>query len=99
MSRNDAYCGTCARSEAARLPAGAGFVIAGTVGLSSLLLGIAVWLSGAGLGWAIAVWIGANPLALAIAVVPALTRAAPQPCPPETCTGRDRGHPRSYANV
>ncbi|ATG47795.1 hypothetical protein CEW89_09600 [Celeribacter ethanolicus] len=52
-----------------QLPHGAGFVLTTVIGAGSMLLGLIVWLLGAGLGWALFAWLlfawlTANPCAL-----------------------------------
>lgn len=47
-----------------QLPHGAGFVLATGIGAGSMLLGLIVWLLGAGLGWALFAWLAANPCGL-----------------------------------
>lgn len=99
MSRTPGYCGMCRKDEAPRLQPGSGVAIAGAIGISSALLGIVVWLSGAGIGWAIATWLVASPCTLAMMALPALGRLSPSPksCASGRCRfcgeGRNFGRP------
>lgn len=76
----------CHCADESRLPSGSGIVIAALCGIVGLAGGVAVWVSGAGWGWALLAWIVAGPLALAVyATLSVFSRGNPAPCQPERC--------------
>lgn len=63
--------------DPSRLPEGAGIALALVAALGGWALGIAVWLSGAGLLWAALTLVLSPAITLAVALTVALTRPAP----------------------
>ncbi|GGO60010.1 hypothetical protein SAMN05444398_110140 [Roseovarius pacificus] len=90
MSRNRSCRNTCRRNEVTGLPPGSGFVLAGTIGFASVLIGAAVFLSGAGIGWAVVGWLVANTCGLLLVVA---SVSAKRPSQPDSCvSARCRFH-------
>lgn len=97
MSRTKGCRNTCRHDEAARLPPGSGVVLAGTIGFAGVLVGAAVFLSGAGIGWAVVGWLVANACGLAMVVVFAGRPPQPGACLSGRC--RFRGDHRLFGRL
>ena len=88
--------------ESAPPPPGSGVILAVAIGLVGMLLGTALFVLGAGVGWAVFAWLAANTCGLLLLALCAAPRRRPatNPCRRRPCrpgnNGKNRG---SLANV